>query len=192
MPVQYLPWADTVERSQLQEALVEDDTAESREFLTRLSDPLQMDLPISTLAQRSGIRVPRLMEIWRCHMKVAAMGVALARAPLVARDTVQDALTQIVCCTRCDGAGTMRIVTADGPSWITCKTCQGSGEIRKPGDAKSREWVLRAAGVIAAESSPVTIINNQQNTGAVSVLDDLDRFERGGAVTVVAIPEDDA
>lgn len=190
LPVQFLPWADTVPRDDLRQALIEDDSPKSLVFLESLSDPTKHDLPVSVLASQAGIRVPELMNIWRQHMKVAAMAVALSQAPVIARHTVEDAKAVVVCCGRCDGAGTIRILREEGLVWITCKTCKGSGEVTRPGDPKSREWVLRAAGVIAAEQTGVTV-NLQNNFGADSVLDELDRLDHG-AVEVVAIPDDDA
>lgn len=190
IPIQYLPWADTLPRTDLADALTEDDGPKALEFLRALSDPLKQDLPLSILAAQAGIRVPELMSIWRAHMKVAAMGVALSQAPLIAQHTVEDAKSITVCCGRCDGAGTMRVLREEGLAWITCKTCKGSGEVQRPGDPKSREWVLRAADVIAAEKTGVTV-NLQNNFGADSVLDELDRIERN-TVEVVAIPDRDA
>lgn len=190
LPIQFVPWADTIPRTDLAQALVEDDGPKALEFLKSLSDPLKHDTPISVLAAQSNIRIPELMSIWRSHMKIAAMGVALSQAPLIARDTVEDAKTITVCCGRCDGAGTMRVLREAGLEWITCKTCKGSGEVQRPGDPKSREWVLRAADVIAAEKTGVTV-NLQTNFGADSVLDELDRIDRN-TVEVVAIPDNDA
>lgn len=190
LPVQFVPWADTIPREELTQALIEDDSPGALEFLRSLADPLQMDLPISALAGKAGIRVPELMAIWRNHMKIAAMGVALSQAPLIARDTLEDAKSVIVCCSRCDGAGVIQVQKQAGPEWLECIACKGKGSQRKPGDPKSREWILRASEVIAADG-PSVLIQNSNNITADSVLDDLDRLERN-AVEVVALPDSDA
>jgi hypothetical protein len=192
MPIQFVPWIDTLPAEELHQALIEEDTPRTTQFLKLLSDPVCHDLPMSTLAGRCGIRVPELMEIWRSHMKIAAMGVALSKAPVVAQHTIEDAQSQIVCCSRCDGAGEISVIRRGGPVWITCMNCKGKGEVSRPGDPKSREWVLRAAGVVAADQG-LTIINNQNNVRATdSVLDELERLDRNTTIDIVDIPRNDA
>lgn len=187
MPVMYLPWADTLPRTDLQEALIREDSTRALLFYEALSDPKRGDVPISVLAQQCGIRTRELIEIWRHHKQVEAIGIAITGSPEVARHTVEDAKSITICCTRCDGAGVVRVLRELGPEWIQCITCKGTGAVRRAGDAKSREWVLRAAGVIKADGSGVVI--NQNFSRADSVLDELDRC---AAVDTVAIPEDDA
>lgn len=187
VPVQFVPWVDTIPKDELHQALLEDDSPRSMEFLALLANPLKHDLPISALAMQCGIRTPALLEIWRNHMKVAAMGVALSQAPLVARDTLEDAKSVIVCCGRCDGAGSIRVLRETGYEWIKCATCRGKGEVRRAGDPKSREWVLRAANVIAADQG--VVVNLQNNIQTDSVLDELDRLD---AVDVGATVSDDS
>lgn len=191
-PVEHFPWADTVARSDWRDAVLRADSPKALQFLTALADPLQHDVPISVIASRSGIRIPELLSIWRDHMKATAMAVALTQAPLVAQHTLEDAKSITVCCGRCDGAGTMRVLREEGLVWITCKTCKGSGEVQRPGDPKSREWVLKAAGVIAAESNNLTL-NLQNNIGADSVLDELDHLDQSArTIDAVAIQDNDA
>src|SRR4051812_42932664 len=64
LPVQFIPWIDTIPPDELQEALVEEDSPRAAEFLKLLGDAIFHHLPISTLASRCGIRAPELMGIW--------------------------------------------------------------------------------------------------------------------------------
>jgi hypothetical protein len=185
MPVQYVPWADQVSRQDVWNALLEDDTDRATAFARALVDPRYSDIPVSVLAGRYDIRVPDLMEIWRRHQRIAAVGKALERAPDIVADAAEDALSREVCCSRCDGAGMMRVQDSNGVDWRKCVNCKGTGTERKPGDTKSRDFVLRSAGVVDSDR-PTTVVNVQM--GADSVLDELDRLEQS-TVTVTAQPE---
>jgi hypothetical protein len=176
-----LPWIDSVLREDLHQAMIESEHPGALKFCEMLGNPRFMDLPLSVLANRCGMKSKDLMEIWRDRQKTAALGEALRSAPQVARDMSEDAKSVEVCCPRCDGGGSMRIEDGMGLVWIKCKQCKGSGLVRRPGDLKSREWVMRNAGVISAEPSGVAV---SVNVRADSVLDEMERLDEMDRRTV--------
>ena len=159
-------------------ALARDEGPKATRFLQSLIDPKNKDVDIAVLAQIHGISFNDLLTIWRSDKLNEAFCHMFDGVPVVAQHTVKDAESVQVCCPRCDGGGTMKVQIDERTSkWISCVNCQGTGIIRKIGDAKARQQVLEATGILKSSSSGVTILNMNGAASAVeSVLDDLERI----------------
>lgn len=179
---------------QLKIALSLSPSARGLRFLRAISDPTKADIDIVTLAEENDIGPIELMQIWRNYKLTTAFGNLIERTPEVAADTVEDAMSIKVCCGRCDGAGSIRVTRESGQEWITCVNCDGSGTVRKIGDAKSREYVFEATGIIKPTPTTNNFINGGITTNNItveSVIDELDRLSPVIPVTAIALPADD-
>ncbi len=186
----YAKFLESRDLDELKFALATSTAPKALAFLGDLIDPTKAATDITTLAKRRAIGLVEMMQIWRSHKLTSAMGVHIDGAPSVAADVVLDALSTIICCTRCDGAGVIRVTRHDVQEWIDCPHCQATGATRKPGDPKARDLVYQTVGFTKASGG--VSVNIQHNTSNVeSVLDEL---ERATAIPVgsVEIPMDDA
>ncbi len=166
----------------LKTALAQDDSPRAVSFLAALADPTNEETDITILALENRISLQELMQIWRSAKHSEALGALFNGAPTIAAHAVEDAKSTKVCCPRCDGAGIMQVPALDAKTllpvqtWVRCTNCEGAGSIRKAGDTKSREYVLRATGLIKQDSgTSVTIVN--QPSAVESVIDELDRAD---------------
>jgi ribosomal protein L37AE/L43A len=170
----------------LKYALARDDSPKALNFLAALLDPENAHLDFGTVAMKQGISLNDLMTVWRNDRLVETFGTLFTGAPKVAAHAVEAAQATTVCCHRCDGAGEVLVTREAGPVWIVCPNCAGKGTTQRAGDAKAREVVLKATGIIKAD--PGTTINITTGISAVeSVLDELERLP---AITVKAEAKD--
>lgn len=185
----YVPWADTVSREDWFQAMTFDDDEKSARLADLLRRPENRNVPMSILAGQANIRVPQLFLIYRAYMRYAAQLAITRKAQKIADDTATDAESRFVCCTRCDGAGEIRVMKGKKPHplLLVCPTCEGTGRERRTGDVKSREWALQSSGVIKTEAAPLVNINMG---GVDSVLDELEHMESGPVVNVAPSPDD--
>lgn len=177
LPIQFVKAVDRFPRDVVREALIQDDTPRSLRLYDLLCDPKNEKLPVSELAMRCGIRVTEMMEIWRSHMRISALGSALKHVIDVTNDCARDARSVEVCCTRCDGAAMIRVTSMTGEEWITCPTCNGTRKEWRPGDRNARQYLLQMAGMIHAQTAPVVNVN-LHNSGVASVIDELEQLDR--------------
>jgi hypothetical protein len=174
---------------ELRAALSQSDSPAAMRFLAALEDPSRAQTKWVTLAKSSGLSLGEMMRIWREGRLAAAMGIMIDAAPAVAADIIEDAKPVTICCPRCDGAGTIQVSRQDGPSWIQCTSCRGSGSVRKPGDAGSRDLLLKAIGFVKPDAGyRVTILNQNNVPNVASVIEELEQAE--AALEVFPAPED--
>jgi hypothetical protein len=158
-------------------ALSRSGAPKATQFLEALCHPKNIDVDIAVLAERYHIGFGELMAVWRNDKLVDAMDNILSTVPQVARDTALDAESSQTCCSRCDGAGVMRVQKGDDIfEWVKCISCKGIGAVRKAGDSRSRQYVFEATGMIKSAAG----INVNITTGAAStvasVLEELDHL----------------
>jgi hypothetical protein len=178
-------YLETIDIEELKYALAKDDSEKALDYLCALMDPENAHLDPAAIAMRQKIPLSDIMAIWRNDRLTATMGHLYAGAPAVAARTVESALGTSICCPRCDGAGEVRVERRKGPYWLTCPNCQGQGSIRKAGDPKARETILKATGVIkGATGTSITI--NTGSSAVESVIDELERLP--APITVTAEP----
>lgn len=170
----YRRYIKSLDLDELKFALAHYDTPKAVAFLAALADPRNREVDIVAVAQKFKIGFNELMAVWRNSRLTRAMSELFDGAPAVARDTVEDARSTVACCPRCDGAGVIKVNRNEVQEWIECMNCEGTGTVRKTGDAKSRAYVFKATGLV--KDAPNMVINNNVGrSGVDSVLDDLER-----------------
>jgi hypothetical protein len=170
-------------RYELMKALHESKAPAAQKFLNLLADPVKKDDSISVLAKRAGLDPMDLALIYRNRYANLAMMNYFKGLPQMATDIVTDAFSIKGQCPECGGMGRFRPVsipeTESDEEVIgeirSCPRCEGTGEIRKPGDADARRIVAEATGQIKSKSG--VNVNIQQNFGMESVIDDLEAIE---------------
>jgi hypothetical protein len=173
---------DGLPLTDLKTALGQCASPKSIRLLSALDDPSKSHMNRAVLARSCGISLKDLTVIWRNHCLAQAMNVMIDAAPDIAADIVEDAKSRPACCPRCDGAGTIHVSRPDGPSWIQCTNCNGTGAVRKPGDGQSRDLLLKAIGIVKADSSSRVTIMNPNSVSMESLLDELEHL--GAAATI--------
>ena len=171
-------YLETINIEELKYALAKDDSDKALDYLCALMDPENADLDPATIAMRQNIPLSDIMAIWRSDRLTATIGQLYAGAPAVAAQTVEAALGTTICCPRCDGAGEIHVQRGGkkGSYWLTCVQCKGEGSVRKAGDAKARELVLKATGVIKGANTGTQITINTGSSAVESVIDELERL----------------
>jgi len=156
-------------------ALSRSGSVKASQFLSKLINPKYKDVDIAVLAQKCGIGFGELMQIWRNDRLTEAMANMFEAAPTVAEHTAIDAQSTKVCCSRCDGAGVIKINKRDKHSWVQCINCSGSGSVRKAGDAKSRQYVFESTGIVKPSAGMSITVNTGTASSVDSVLDEMER-----------------
>jgi Zn ribbon nucleic-acid-binding protein len=158
-------------------ALANHNTQKAMNFLGALIDPRNIKRDIAELAVESRIGLGELMQIWRNDKLTVTLNEIFQAAPLVAKDVAKDAQTIDACCPRCDGAGEIQVARRKGQAWIECVNCKGKGTIRQVGDARSREHMLKATGVLKSDQAMSVVINNNRAaSGPESVIEELEQL----------------
>jgi hypothetical protein len=174
--VKTFPYLDQLPLEELRNALEADDTNRARRFLADLNNPLLRSYTVATLAHKNGISIPDLHAVWRNYKTAESLFRAQESGPTVATHTAEDAKSQWITCTRCDGAGQIQVARRSGQEWIDCGTCQGTGAQRRPGDKASRQWILEAVGVIKPKAGVVINQSIHSTASVESVLDELEHL----------------
>lgn len=176
-------YLETIDIEELKYALSKDDSEKALDYLCALMDPENAHLDPAAIAMRQKIPLSDIMAIWRNDRLTATMGYLISGAPAVAQRTIESALGTSICCPRCDGAGEIRVERQKGPYWLSCPNCHGQGSVRKAGDPKARETVLKATGIIkGAQGTQITI--NTGSSAVESVIDELERIP--GSINITA------
>lgn len=154
----------------LKEALALSEAPKIQSFLAALSNPAYSHLSFTTLASHFGVSPKELAQVWKNHNMDKGMMLASGIFPPLIKDLAEDVKSTKVCCPRCDGKGDVESTgpdTSDGRRpLIPCPQCRGKKLVRKPGDPKSRELVLKTLGVIDKPAPVVssTIYNTKVET----------------------------
>ena len=168
-------------------ALSADDSPKAQRFLEELSAlPANSTRTITDVALECGIGLMDLMRVFRNDRLLLAMATRHDGNPILAAHTVQDAQRTKICCSRCDGAGTVQVAREKGPVWITCPHCDGEGATYKPGDHRARHDVFEATGILkAGPGIQISIDNRTHSMG--SVLDEIERVERAPSTPAIDV-----
>ncbi len=156
-------------------ALSRDGSMKAQRFLAALIHPDNVDKDIADLAEQYKIGFGDLMALWRNDKLNEAIGNLFDAAPTVAAHTAIDAESTQTCCSRCDGAGVMKVNIREEFSWIQCVSCNGTGAVRKIGDAKSREYVFNATGITKMAAGMSVIVNTGAASSVESVIDEMEQ-----------------
>ena len=146
-------------------------------MLSYLRDPAFASYAPTTLAQKAGLSRLELFDL--LGKRDVALAVFNSRCKHLAKvldDIGEDSKTRIVKCRNCDGKGQVALEGADlstarglVESGIDidlvqpCPDCDGSGKLRKIGDAKSRDQFLKIHGFDKGAGGAPTI--NTLNVG---------------------------
>jgi hypothetical protein len=186
----YANFLEKLPLDELRSALSQSESPGAIRFLAALEDPSRAQTRLVALAKSSGLSLGEMTRIWREGRLTAALGIMIDAAPAIAADIVEDAKSRPTCCPRCDGAGTIHVNRQDGPSWIQCTSCRGSGSIRKPGDAGSRDLFLKAIGFVKSDAGyRVTILNQNNAPNAASVIEELEQAQAALEIFPASVDE---
>jgi hypothetical protein len=173
----------TLPLEELKFALARNDSTKAVSFLASLTDPDNAGLDIADIAVYHGINLGDLMQIWRNDRLALAMSNLFDSLPPLTADAAEDARSVQVCCPRCDGAESVQVETPKGSKWIECPNCRGKGTVRKVGDQKARDHILRATGVIKPDTG-MTVNIGSTSHNVESVLDELERLGEAPSIPV--------
>jgi hypothetical protein len=176
-----------------------------QEFVRRVMTPRYKRISMQAIAKACSISLMEFNKWWQTASAQCSIGIAQTASVDLTHDMVADARSREVVCERCDGLG---IVNAPAGlklstpgyerhqrrdeltgmpiiEWTReCPSCEGSGRVRKPGDAHSRDRVLEMASLINRNKSGVTI-NIPINQDHASAVGDLE-----SAMTIDVQPEE--
>lgn len=154
----------------LKEALALSDAPKIQAFLAALSNPDYSHLSFNTIASHFGVHPKELAQLWKSHNMDKGMVLASGIFPPLIKDLAEDVKSTKVCCPRCDGRGEIESTGSQPensvPVTAPCPQCAGKKLVRKPGDPKSREFVLKTLGVIDKPAPAVssTVYNTKVET----------------------------
>ncbi len=132
-------FADTLGQDELAEVLTHAADPRAHRLMAMLLDPAFQGHSFSTLCSRVGLNLVDLLDLMRrCKLDQGIIEMA-RHAPEIMGDIAKDAQSRMVCCDHCGGAGK---ITA-GEAELDCPLCDGVGQIRAPGDDKSRRLFFK-------------------------------------------------
>ena len=137
------------------------ESAKAEQLLILLSSPIHTKATIGKLAVMSGMSANELMLLFNSAKKAEGIIRLSRKLPDIMEETAEDALSRLVPCIRCDGEGTIK--------GKPCKTCQGGGSVRVPGDLDNRKLVFEVAGLIGKRAPGAAI---QVNIGGSRSLEE--------------------
>lgn len=154
-------------RERLLEALQYSTDENGQRLLAHLEDPRADKLGLRKLCADSRVSFPQLYAIFKDAAKAKAHAEALIvqsdYLPSIMADTCKDALSRSGPCPFCEGSGQRR---NDRGEAVHCYTCDGTGKLRKPGNAESRKLVFESAGLTGKRGPLVAVQqNNWQGAG---------------------------
>lgn len=106
-----------------------------------LLDPAYRGFSLPKLAERVGMNQKDLLSNFRRYQLDRAVVTISRHLPEIAEQMALDARSQWVSCSRCDGLKTIE-------NDHLCPECDGTGEIRQPGDSHAQMLCLKWAGVL--------------------------------------------
>jgi hypothetical protein len=127
---------------------------------------------------------------WNKESTQRAIAIAQTATVKLTEEMVEDASASKEFCPRCDGLGWVgapagfpketpgyRLLSKgpEGDKWIRdCPKCDGSGSIRKVGDAKAKDTLLEMSGIIQRGKAAVSITQNFGGASHASAISSLD------------------
>lgn len=161
-------------REELQQALASCEQLHIQRFLNDLSNPKLSSRNITALARRHNITPLELADLWRRHALAKGMLTIISGLPRLSEHLIEDSMSKMVYCQRCDGLGEVETKVID--VMRVCPACKGAGEIRIEGSSDARKMALEAAGIIGKKAN--TIVNPVIHTQSVeSVIGELENLQ---------------
>ena len=132
-------FADTLGQDELAEVLTHAADPRAHRLMATLLDPAFQRHSFGKLCERAGLNLVDLLDLLRrCKLDQGIIEMA-RHAPRIMRDIALDAESKMVCCHHCGGAGKITARKAE----LDCPLCEGVGQIRAPGDDKSRRLFFK-------------------------------------------------
>jgi phage FluMu protein Com len=178
----------TIGRHEVIESLLHGNDERMMQLVHALMDQKFDKVSFMVLCRRHGITPVDIVDAFRKY-KLDQAVIDIARSmPHVAQDTVEDALSSMVLCERCDGKTWVPDVNKEGEEIERkCPMCKGAGEVRQKGDNKSKELIFKSGGLI--KDVPGAAV--QVNVGAGS-LRSMDSFVKDTPSLLPALEVEDA
>jgi len=128
-------FADTLGEDELAEVLTHAADPRAHRLMGMLLDPAFQRHSFAALCARAGLNLVDLFDLLRrCKLDQGIIEMA-RHAPRIMQDIALDAESKMVCYNHCGGAG--KITARENE--LDCPLCKGVGQIRAPGDDRSRK-----------------------------------------------------
>lgn len=134
-------------------------------------------VPLARLCLEADLDWSVLIQMFKDYKIDTAAVIAHNRYPKLMENTIDDAMSKTVACSRCLGSGKVdaaSVAIAGLTGLVACPDCLGEGTVRKIADRTARLIIYEALGQIKKSKGPLVAI--QQNFGRGA--------EQAGFVTV--------
>lgn len=173
-------WKTVIERIGGREGLLKAAASSQNPKATILAelllDPAFKSTGTKKLAQKAGLSMPEVVDLYRDLQWLKTTMILHERLPEIVEGATEDAKPQLRPCEECKGSG---LAESGDKCWI----CRGSGEIRRPGDKDKLRFVGEAAGMVG-KPGPAVQNNIQVVNQAPQLGNSFDDLVRKATITV--------
>jgi hypothetical protein len=179
----------SLSREELQLAVAASPNEKAELLLLHMTDPALRTMSLPTMAKRCGLRYADVLKLIRDYRLDQGLLKMTEHVPRVMEDIAVDAQSQVVKCPSCSGMGELwKYDKEENPiegSNKVCVTCDGTGKLRKIGDADARKLMFETLK-LTGQRGP--LVAQQFNMGSAgSVEDVVDVVEGALAAPIEAI-----
>ncbi len=160
----------TLPREALAPALAGSGDLRAQRLLELMLDPAYRQLTLAKLAERVGLNLTQLIDVFRRHQLDVAIMTGCQHLPELVEDMALAARNKDRSCPRCDGLTATEFPGEEPTATRVCPECDGKGKILKPGDKEARRDFLDVMGV---RGSNATQLKPQINRPAPERHEDL-------------------
>ena len=173
----YLQRLDPRNNPDVQAALAATPDPRFKEFFERLMSPQYKRISMQTIAKAVDISLADFNKWWQSESSQRAIAEAQIASVIITRDMAEDAKSQKIVCSRCDGLGfvaappgliddtpgyklvALATDTEDEKYIRDCPNCDGIKKVRKPGDQHARDKILEMGGLVR-KGPGITLVQN--------------------------------
>ena len=141
-----------------------------------LLDPAFKNSGTKKLAQRAGLTMPEIVDLYRDKQWLETTLILHEKLPAIIDGATDDAKPKMVPCEECKASG--KSETGD-----KCWVCGGWGEVRRPGDKDKLNFVGEAVGM-TGKKGPFVQVNTQVNANGPQLTHSFDDLVRKATITI--------